>query len=246
MELTLTTIDLPEGRLFTAFLRDITDHHRIEQQLRKLSQVIEQSPTAIMITDTEGVIEYVNAQFCASTGYDRDEAVGQTPRLIQSGQTSHETYDAIWHNLLSGREWRGEMLNRRRDGALIWEYATLFPIRDKHGTVVNFVGIKEDLTVHKECEERLLRQTNYDALTGLPNRLLVLDRLHQAIASAKRDNQTGAVLLMDLDHFQAVGHSFGPAVADAIICDSAHRLGSAVRGNDTVARTSIPTGSRPF
>jgi len=76
VELTLTTIDLPEGRLFTAFLRDITDHHRIEHELRKLLQVIEQSPTAIMMTNTEGVIEYVNAQFCAATGYGREEAVG--------------------------------------------------------------------------------------------------------------------------------------------------------------------------
>ncbi len=124
-------------------------------QLRQLSQAVEQSPSSVVITDTQGNIQYVNPKFTADTGYTAEEALGQTPRILKSGETCPEGYKVLWETITSGREWRGEFHNKKKNGELFWESASISPITDESGVITHFLGIKEDITERKRTEEAL-------------------------------------------------------------------------------------------
>jgi two-component system sensor histidine kinase/response regulator len=140
------------------FAQDITETREREVKLRKLSRAVEQSPSTIVITDTSGRIEYVNPRFCVLTGYSAEEVIGKTPRLLKSGRTPREVYEKLWGAITSGGEWSGELLNRKKNGELFWEYASISPIRDEKGVITHFIGIKEDITKRKESEAELARR----------------------------------------------------------------------------------------
>ena len=123
--------------------------------LRLFSRAIEHSPNTVIITDRAGVIEYVNPKFVETTGYSRAEAIGANPRLLKSGKTTPEQYARLWQTITSGGEWRGEFHNRRKDGALYWEIASIAPIRDDSGAITHFVAVKEDITRRKKIEAAL-------------------------------------------------------------------------------------------
>jgi len=127
--------------------------HKAEEQVRKLTRAVEQSPATVVITDTEGHIEYVNPKFTSLTGYTSDEVVGKNPRVLKSGKQSREFYEQLWTTILAGREWRGEFHNRKKDGELFWEFSSISPVRDRDGNVTHFVAVKEDVTERKQLEE---------------------------------------------------------------------------------------------
>lgn len=135
-------------------IQDITERKRMETQLRKLSQAIEQSPSSIIITDIEGNIEYVNPKFSALTGYVLEEVVGRNPRFLKSGGTPPEEYLHMWNTIASGEVWRGEFHNKKKNGELYWESVTIFPVKNPEGICTNFMAIKEDITGHKQIERR--------------------------------------------------------------------------------------------
>lgn len=141
---------------------------RAEEQVRKLSAAVEQSPATVMITDTNGTIEYVNPKFCELTGYRADEVVGQNPRILKSGRQPPQFYARMWQTILAGKEWHGEFHNRRRDGTLFWENASISPLRDRDGRITHFVAVKEDITAQKELaaeRERLIAELDAFAHT---------------------------------------------------------------------------------
>ncbi|MFQ5746600.1 MAG: EAL domain-containing protein [Gemmatimonadota bacterium] len=216
--------------------RDITERVRAEESLRKLSLAVEQSPASVIITNAEGLIEYVNPRFVEVTGYALEEVVGRNPRLLKTDHTTEEQYRELWETITSGREWRGEFLNRKKNGELFWEDASISPITDADGRITHFIAVKEDVTVRKEYEERLLRQANYDDLTGLPNRLLASDRLKRVVARAVRERLTATVLFAGLDHFQRVNDTLGLEAGDRLLAEAGRRLQAVVRADDTVAR----------
>ncbi len=123
---------------------------RAEEQVRKLSAAVEQSPATVMITDTAGAIEYVNPKFCELTGFTAAEVIGRNPRILKSGQQDRRFYEKLWTTLRDGREWQGEFHNRRKDGSLFWENALISPLRDRDGVVTHYVAVKEDITAQKE------------------------------------------------------------------------------------------------
>ena len=206
------------------------------QELRKLSQAVEQSPSVVMITDAEGRIEYVNPRFEEVTGYAAREAVGRNPRFLGSGFLPAGRYEEMWQAITKGREWRGELNNRKKDGSLFWEAATISPLTAADGTITHFVAVKEDITTRKQYEERLLRQTHFDDLTGLPNRILAFDRLSQALTRAHPINPVVAVLVIDLDNFRRVTETVGHATGDRLLQAAAARISGSVKASDTVAR----------
>ncbi len=230
------------ARLVPAIEREMREsgerahRRRAEERVRVLSLAIEQSPVSVVITDRDGIIGYVNPKFEKTTGYLADEAVGRPIDFIHRQDAGAETYRAMWATMGEGREWRGEFCNQRRDGSLFWEHATVSPLEDADGKITNFVAVKEDITARRSYEEQLLRQANYDDLTGLPNRLLMLDRLDQAIALANRRAALTALLYIDLDRFKNVNDSLGHAAGDRLLVEASGRLGECVRDGDTLAR----------
>lgn len=134
---------------------DTTERRRVEETLRKFSRALEQSANSVVITDLQGNIEYVNPMFCENTGYTAGEAIGRNPRILKSGETAPEDYKRLWDTIIAGDVWRGEFHNRRKDGSLYWESASIAPIRSEKGEITHFVAVKEDITWRKEAEEAL-------------------------------------------------------------------------------------------
>ncbi|HEY9879846.1 MAG TPA: EAL domain-containing protein, partial [Leptolyngbyaceae cyanobacterium] len=217
-------------------LLDISDRKRAEERLKILSKACEQSPTSIIITDAQGNIEYVNSRFETVTGYSLDEVRGRNPRLLQSGHTPPELYRQLWSTIKSGQAWYGEFHNRTKTGELFWEKAAVSPIKDSQGGITHYIGVKEDITLHKETAEMLAYQTNFDLLTALPNRALAFDRLRQALRQAEKDQEYVALLLVDLDNFKTINETLGHDAGDTLLTEAAQRLQNCLCKSDTAAR----------
>ena len=127
--------------------------HKAEEQVRKLTRAVEQSPATVVITDTAGHMEYVNPKFTQLTGYSAEEVIGKNPRVLKSGEQSREFYEKLWTTILAGGEWRGEFHNRKKNGELFWEFSSISPVRDRDGEITHFVAVKEDVTDRKLMEE---------------------------------------------------------------------------------------------
>jgi len=158
----LLSVSLVKDRLgnpkyFISQIQDITERRQAEEQLRKLSRAVEQSASIIVITDTSGNIEYVNPKFTETTGYTAEEALGQNPRLLKSNHTPPENYSQLWKAIKSGREWRGEFINKKKNGELYWESATISPIFNERGETTHFIAVKEDITERKQAEAETKR-----------------------------------------------------------------------------------------
>ena len=216
--------------------RDITARTRDQATLRKLSQAVEQSASTIVITDLEARIEYANQAFTRATGYSLEEAFGCNPKLLHSGKTPQATYEDMWQHLTRGEVWRGEFVNRRKDGSEYTESVLISPVFDEAGTPTHYLAIKEDITQRKLDEQRIERLAHFDALTDLPNRKLFASRCEQALSLSERSHQPLAVLYLDLDHFKHINDSLGYRVGDAFLVQVAQRLKSVLREEDTLSR----------
>ena len=217
-------------------IRDVSAQVQAEEQIRTLYEAIEQSPVSVMITNTEAQLEYVNSAFVKVTGYSLEEVLGKDPNIIKSNETPAEVYRELWRALNSGEVWEGELLNKKKDGTLFWEYCHFAPVIDEYGRTRNFLAVKEDITERKHQEELILRQAHFDSLTGLPNRFLSLDRLTQLISEAQRNRDKVAVLFLDLDDFKKINDTLGHETGDKLLIEASSRLSNALRRGDTVGR----------
>lgn len=181
LEITLSEWSTAEGRFFTAIIRDITERKKVEDALRKLSQAVEQSPGSIVITDFDANIEYVNEGFIRATGYSIAEVLGKNPRVLKSGKTPLATYEDMWAHLTRGETWKGELINRRKDGSEYIELALISPVRQPDGSVTHYLAIKEDITSRKRAEAQLAEKLDelrrwHDVTMGREMRVLELKR----------------------------------------------------------------------
>jgi diguanylate cyclase (GGDEF)-like protein/PAS domain S-box-containing protein len=216
--------------------RLIANLHCELENRRIAAAVFDATAEGIMVTDAKGRILLVNAAFCRTTGYSEQEAIGQTPALLKSGRHDAAFYAAMWRTIDETGSWEGEVWNRRKSGEIYPEWLHIDLVRDEHGAPRYYVGVFADIGTHKELRAQLMHLAYHDALTGLPNRRLLLDRLGQAIARAQRNDTEVGVLFLDLDRFKDINDTHGHGTGDRILIEAAHRLTGLVRANDTVAR----------
>ena len=209
---------------------------RSRKDLTLAKKVIEASVDGVMIADANGCIEYINPAFTRLTGYTAAEAIGQNPRMLKSGCHDAEFYRDLFETLSRKDSWRGEIWNRRKNGEIYPEWLTINVIRDDGGAITQYAAIFSDISDRKNDEEQIKRLAYFDALTGIPNRRLFIDRLELAMASAHRHGQMLAVMFLDLDMFKRINDSLGHSVGDEVLSQAASRINGCLREGDTVAR----------
>lgn len=214
------------------FLRE---SQKAEANLRIAATAFD-SQEGMVITNAENTILRVNRAFSEITGYAPEEVVGHTPRILRSGRHDREFYAAMWESIHSLGYWKGEIWNRRKNGEIYPELLTITAVKTSDGAVANYVGTLTDITKSKQAEEEIRQLAFFDPLTSLPNRRLLLDRLHQSRVASLRSQRHGALLFIDLDNFKGLNDTLGHDVGDMLLVQVAERLRRCVRDGDTVAR----------
>ena len=221
---------------FISAVHDISERRRGEERLQMAASVFVHAREGIMITELDGTIMDVNDSFSRITGYSRQEALGQNPRLLSSGRQTPAYYRAMWRDIQGKGYWCGEIWNRRRNGELYAEMQTISAVRDAQGQTRHYVSLFTDITALKEHEQQLERIAHFDALTNLPNRVLLADRLQQAMVQTQRRGRLLAVAYLDLDGFKAINDRHGHDTGDRVLMGVAARMKDTLREGDTLAR----------
>ncbi len=222
-------------RTVVLIVQDVTDRIALEEE-RRIAAIAFESQQGMMITDARTRILRVNKSFTAVTGYTGEDVIGQPARILSSGRHGDGFYREMWQQLQAHDLWEGEIWNRRRNGEVYPERLSISTVRDHKGVVTHYVGCFTDITQDKASEEEIHALAWYDHLTGLANRRLLTDRLHQALAHSKRDAWRGALMFIDLDNFKDINDLLGHHAGDELLTQAATRLRDAVRETDTVAR----------
>lgn len=223
----------PSGLMFRG--RNITEKKMAERNLRVADAAMELQD-AIVISDANNRIIYINNAYSKLTGYSKEEVLGKTSDLFKSGCHGHAFYQKMWHELSHNKFWQGEIWDRRKNGEIYPKWLTINAVSGPDGFVHNYVGAFTDLSEHKEAKDAIYRLAFYDPLTALPNRRLLNDRMQLALSNSNRSLYYGAVLMIDLDHFKFINDTMGHAVGDLLLIELAQCLKNCIREGDTVGR----------
>ncbi len=236
----------------------------LEKQLRdqnlkmlQLTQAIDQSPVSVIITDLDGNIIYVNPYFHELTGYTCDEIIGKNPRVLRSDNAPPEKYKVLWETIKAGKTWRGEFLNKKKNGELYWELAIISSVKNEDGKILNYIGVKNDITKRKQMEfelkkvnkqlkvkvdtimalqKQLKEQAIRDPLSNLHNRRFLLERIDKDFEMSRRNKQSLSVVMIDIDHFKGINDTYGHLAGDAVITALAKLLHEGIRRTDLLCR----------
>lgn len=235
MELSFGVWETSGGRFITGIIRDTSARKLAEEQSR-IAAIVFEAQEGMVITDPQGVVLRVNAAFTRITGYTPDDAVGRTMRLLHSGRHPPEFYKSMWRTIANNGSWQGEIWDRRKNQEIYPEWLSITAVKGESGKITHYVGTFTDITDKKAAEDAIRHLAFYDALTELPNRMLLNDRLQQALVAAKRDDGRLALLFLDLDKFKPINDTYGHDVGDQLLKEAARRILACVRESDTVAR----------
>ncbi len=236
VEMSIARIHQDGEELFVVVLHDLSLQKRALARLNVAEKVLECTMEGVMVTDRSSVIQWVNPGFCRISGYSRADVLGQHASILRSGLHDQDFYTHMWEKIAQSGEWDGEIRNRRKDGQFYHEWLTIKAITDPSGQIIRYVGVFSDISKHKEAEETIRNLTYYDAVTHLPNRDLLMDRLAQALERAPRAGRKVALVMIGLDRFTQINESLGHATGDHLLRAVAERLAAALRGHDSVAR----------
>jgi len=216
-------------------LSDITQRKQAEQNLRIAATAFE-SQEGMMITNADNVLIRVNKAFTTITGYTAEEVIGNNPRMLSSGRQDKLFYDQMWKTLNTTNYWEGEVWNKRKNGDIYPEKLTITAVKNSDDMVTNYVGTFTDISLSKNAEQKIADLAYYDPLTQLPNRRLMIDRMHHAMAASTRRASACALLFLDLDHFKALNDTLGHDMGDLLLQQVSTRLQDSLREGDTVSR----------
>jgi diguanylate cyclase (GGDEF)-like protein/PAS domain S-box-containing protein len=216
--------------------QEMDERRRVEISLKLLSQAMEQSPVGVFIADIKGRIEYVNDAFVKSLGYHSAALTGESFLLLIQKAIPRDVTRELIATINAGQEWRGEVEVRLEGGVFEWMSLRIAPVKSADRQITHFLAIKEDVTVRKQQEAKILYQAQFDSLTDLPNRALALDRLSHSMVAAERHGSKLVLMFLDLDDFKKINDSLGHEIGDKLLMQAAARLKQAVRKSDTVAR----------
>ncbi|MBK1873662.1 sensor domain-containing diguanylate cyclase [Marinobacter sp. 1-3A] len=228
--------DAGEVKGFSIQASEVTVLKEVEAKLKLAACVFESMPDGVLITDVHGTILSVNPGFIEITGYTAEEAVGQTPHILQSKRHDQAFYAAMWEAIKADGRWHGEVWNRRKDGELYLQRMTISMVPDTTGEPIRYVSVFVDITALWRKDEHIKHLAFHDALTDLPNRTLLIDRIDQKLLHAERDKNHFALMFLDLDGFKLVNDQLGHNAGDDLLKDVAKKLLALVRRSDTVAR----------
>lgn len=228
----------PEGLLseWVGVVNDITEKINANKEIHKLSQSVEHSPNVVMITNKDGIIEYVNPVFTKTTGYTEEETIGQSPSFFIAEEVSHQIYKKSRQTIQSGKSWHGEFVSKKKNGDVYLSAQTIFPIQDDFGNITHIVSIHEDITEEKRMSEQLSYYANHDDLTGLINRREFERRAKRLLSAMNKDREEHALCYIDLDQFKVVNDTCGHVAGDELLRQLSSVLESTVRKRDTLAR----------
>jgi len=225
-----------DQEFYIALIHDISARRDSERRLRQSAKVFDCAAEAIVVTDTQGIILDVNAAFTELLGYPREEVLGRNPRIWKSDFHDDAFYEVMWRSIRETGEWRGEIINRNKDGSIAPALSTISTVRNESGEPISHVAIYTDVSQIKKSQQQLAHLAHHDPLTKLPNRVLFYERLEHCLERAARHEGHVAVIFLDLDHFKHVNDSLGHSFGDKLLIKVAAALTAAVRGEDTVAR----------
>jgi diguanylate cyclase (GGDEF)-like protein/PAS domain S-box-containing protein len=249
VELTVAMQEDQEQFNFSAYIRDITERNKTMEALRqseqrtkntlaelKLQKLALDKHAIVAITDVKGLITYANSKFCEISGYSLEELINQDHNILNSGHHPKGFFKEMYRQLASGKLWQKDVCNRAKNGSLYWVDTTILPSRGDNGKIQGYISIRTDITERKVAIEKSRHLALYDVLTDLPNRRLLLDRLHLVLASNTRSNSRAGLLFIDLDHFKILNDTLGHDVGDLLLKQVALRLTTYIRQSDTIAR----------
>ncbi|MCG7921560.1 MAG: EAL domain-containing protein [Candidatus Thiodiazotropha lotti] len=228
--------DSGEAMFLLGVSEDITERKKTDIRLRQWAKAFDSTNDGVMITDLEGEILDVNQAFLGINGYQKNDVIGQNPRLFKSGLHNDDFYKEMWHSIRKEGSWCGEIFNRRRSGEVYPAWETISTVYDDNRDASHFVAVLSDISPIKKTQEKLDYLAHHDPLTGLPNRILLNDRMQHAIDRASRDGIMAAVMFLDLDRFKNINDSLGHPVGDELLLSVSNRLQANLREIDTISR----------
>ncbi|SFL93642.1 putative bifunctional diguanylate cyclase/phosphodiesterase [Salibacterium qingdaonense] len=230
MELYAQLVEDVSSRKIMGFMVDVTEKQVIESKLQDtlkdladMKYALDQS-SIVAITDQKGRITYVNDKFCEISGYTREELIGNTHRVVNSGGHDREFFKEMWRTIGSGNVWKGELRNQTKEGSYYWVETTIVPVKDETGKPYQYLAIRNDITDNKKNEETIRHMAYYDHLTGLANRRLFDETLHSKVETAEADEEMFGMMLIDLDGFKYINDTLGHLVGDKLLVEVARRL----------------------
>ncbi|OQW69757.1 MAG: GGDEF domain-containing protein [Proteobacteria bacterium ST_bin11] len=230
------TLAVDGEQTFRIVISDVSREKASDQYLRQAAAMFETAREGVMVTDADMRILVVNRAFSELTGYTADEVLGQTPHILKSGRQNQAFYLDMWEQINNSGYWQGEIWNRRKDGEIYPQMLSISAVLGDNNQVTHYVGVFSDISQLKDAVARLEFLAHHDALTSLPNRLLLFARLEHCIGMSRRERKSAALLMLDLDRFKDVNDSFGHLAGDELLQQVAAKLSCRLRGIDTVTR----------
>ncbi len=214
----------------------IAKNREIDEKFQILQQTIEQAPDSIVITEPDGSICYVNKAFCDTTGYTKEEIIGENPRILKLNIETNINYKSLWDDIVSGREWRGIFQNKKKNGQEYWERSTIAPLYDEEGQLLKFIGIKKDISEEHANSVELDRLYRIDMLTKVYNRRSFFELAEEAFFENRQDGEDSAVMMLDIDYFKKINDAYGHTLGDMALTEFGMVCSKSIRKTDLIGR----------